>query len=337
MTQQRRLGTDGPAVSPIGYGAMVLLDGMYGTNDDANSAKVLAHVLDQDGPVLLDTADAYGANGENEQVLGLALAGRRDRAVVGTKWGIVYEPSATANKVTATYANSITVDARPERAGAAIDASLRRLGIDAVDLWYLHFPDPGVPVVETVAAMAEQVTAGKAAHLGLCNVTGEQLRAAHAVHPIAAVQVEWSLWTRDVEADLIPVARELGVGIVPWGPLGTGFLAGSADTIGAGDFRNNAPRFAQDNLTANRDRFAPLAAFAERKGISRAQLALAWLLAQGEDVVPIPGTTKPHHIDDNLGAAHVSLSAAELAELDGLAPKGLASGPSLLDFESAAH
>ncbi len=327
----RTLGTAGLDVSAIGYGAMVLVHGMYGANDDERSVATLRHAIDA-GATFIDTSDAYGADGHNERLIGRAIAGRRDEVQIATKWGIVFEPGPTANRVRATYDNEILVDARPERARSAAEASLRRLGVDAIDLWYVHFPDPGVPIEETVGAMAELVAEGKVRHLGLSNASAEQVLAAHQVHPIAAVQAEYSLWTRDPERELLPVLRELGIGLVPWSPLGSGFLAGSADRIGeaGADFRTNAPRFKPDNLARNRDRFAPLRGLAAELGITPAQLALAWLLARGEDVVPIPGTRTPAHVDENLAAAGVRLDPGVLARIEELAPAGAAAGASLL-------
>jgi aryl-alcohol dehydrogenase-like predicted oxidoreductase len=321
----RTLGT--LPVSAIGYGAMVLVHGMYGENDDARSLATLRHAIDA-GATFLDTSDAYGG-GHNERLVGQAVAGRRGDVQIATKWGIVPEGG---RRVQATYDNEIRVDARPERARPAAEASLRRLGVDAIDLWYIHFPDPGVPIEETVGAMAELVAEGKVRHLGLSNVTAEQVLAAHQVHPVTAVQAEYNLWTRDPERELLPVLRELGVGFVPWSPLGAGFFAGSADAIGAPgeDFRTNAPRFRPEHLARNRDRYAPLRALAAELDITPAQLALAWLLAQGEDIVPIPGTRTPAHLDENLAAADVRLDAQTLKRIDELAPAGAASGASLL-------
>ncbi len=325
--QRRTLG-GALDVSAIGYGAMVLVHGMYGANDDERSVGTLRHAIDA-GATFLDSSDAYGPDGHNERLIGQAIAGRRDEVQVATKWGITFTPGAPANRVEANYDNEIWMDARPERARAAAEASLRHLGVEAIDLWYPHFPDPGVPIEETVGAMAELVAEGKVRHLGLSNVTPEQVRAAHATHPIAAVQTEYSLWNRAPERELLPLLRELGIGLVAWGPLGTGFLAGSADEIGE-DFRVNVPRFKPDALATNRERFAPLRAFAAEQAIAPAQLALAWLLHQGDDVVPIPGTRTPAHLDENVAAAQVALGADELAEIERLAPDGLAAGPALL-------
>jgi len=327
----RTLGTNGLTTSAIGYGAMVLVHGMYGANDDERSLRTLQHAIDA-GATFIDTADAYGPEGHNERLVARAIAGRHDEVQVATKWGIVPEPDEHAHRVDASYDNAIWIDARPERARAAAEDSLRRLGVDAIDLWYLHFPDPGVPIDETVGAMAGLVTAGKVRHLGLSNATPDQVVAAHGVHPLAAVQAEYSFWTRDPERELLPVLRELGIGFVPWSPLGSGFFAGSADRIGAPgeDFRNNAPRFKRANLAVNRDRYAPLRGLAAELGITPAQLALAWLLHQGEDVVPIPGTRSPGHLDENLAAVGVELDPATLARIDELARPGAAAGASLL-------
>jgi aryl-alcohol dehydrogenase-like predicted oxidoreductase len=331
MLTNRTLGTGGLTVPAIGYGAMVLVHGMYGDNDDERSVRTLQHAI-ASGATFIDTSDAYGADGHNEQLVGRAVAGRGDEVQIATKWGIVPGRADTAHRVTASYDNEIWVDARPERARPAAEASLRRLGIDAIDLWYVHFPDPGVPIEETVGAMAELVAEGKVRHLGLSNATADQAIAAHRVHPLAAVQAEYSLWTRDPERELLPVLRELGTGLVAWSPLGSGFFAGSADAIGAPgeDFRTNAPRFRPQNLAANRDRFAPLRELAAERGITPAQLALAWLLSRGDDVVPIPGTRTPAHLDENLAAARVQLDEEALARIEEIAPAGAAAGASLL-------
>jgi aryl-alcohol dehydrogenase-like predicted oxidoreductase len=330
MGAMKTRNLNGLTTSAIGYGAMVLENGMYGPADDERSLATLRHAIDA-GATFLDTADAYGG-GHNEQLVARAIAGRRDELQIATKWGIVAPGARGARPLAHHHEQEIWIDARPERAAEALDASLRRLGVDAVDLWYLHFPDPGVPVDESVGAMAELVAAGKVRHLGLSNVTAEDVIAAHQVHPIAAVQSEYSLWTRDPEAELLPTLRELGIGFVCWSPLGAGFLAGSADRIGAAgaDFRANHPRFAPQNLAANRDRYAPLRGLASELGITPAQLALAWLLHQADDVVPIPGTRTAVHVDENLAAADVDLDADTLARIDELAPAGAAAGASLL-------
>jgi aryl-alcohol dehydrogenase-like predicted oxidoreductase len=324
---RRRLGTGGPGVSAIGYGAMGLI-GLYGDVDRQQGVRVLRQALDR-GITFVDTADAYGHDGANERLVGSALKGRRDEAVVATKFGIVAPGSRHAHRVDASYRNEIWIDGRPERVRAAAHGSLARLGVDAIDLYYLHFPDPGVPIEETVGAMAELVHEGTVRHLGLSNVTGDQLRRAAGVHPIVAVQAEYSLWTRNVEDDLLPVARQLGVGLVAWGPLGNGFLAG-VRRIGEDDFRWNAPRFQPDNLRRNLDRFAPLGSLADGIGVTPAQLALAWLLHRGDDIVPIPGTRSGQHLDSNVEAADIRLSREVLDRIEELAPAGLAAGEALL-------
>jgi aryl-alcohol dehydrogenase-like predicted oxidoreductase len=331
MMKTRALGPDRLEVSAIGYGAMVLVHGMYGANDDQRSIRTIQHAIDA-GARLIDTADGYGLDGHNERLIGEAVARRRGEVQIATKWGIVTERSEHAHRVAASYANEIWVDARPVRARAAAEASLRRLGVEAIDLWYLHFPDPGVPIEESVGAMAELVSAGLVRHLGVSNASPEQLLAASQVHPITAVQTEYSLWTRDPERELLHVLRELGTGLVAWSPLGSGFFAGSADAIGrpGEDFRHNAPRFRPDNLAANRDRYAPLRQIAATLEITPAQLALAWLLHQGEDIVPIPGTRTPEHLDENLAAAEIELSDDVLAQIDHVAPPGAAAGAALL-------
>jgi aryl-alcohol dehydrogenase-like predicted oxidoreductase len=307
---------------------MVLI-GLYGGVDEQQGIDVIDHALDA-GVTMIDTSDMYGVDGSNERLLGSAIAGRRDDVVVATKWGIV-EPSHDAHRFTSYSGdNEIWIDGRPERARPAAERSLRRLGIDAIDLWYLHFPDPGRPIEETVGAMGELVDAGDVRHLGVSNVTADQLRRAHAVHPIAAVQVEYSLWTRGVEAELLPTARELGIGIVAWGPLGNGFLAQPITALDEGDFRHNTPRFQGQNLRRNVDRFAPLRELAAELGVTPAQLALAWLLHQGDDVVPIPGTRSREHLDSNLAAAGIELDAATLERIDRIAPPDLAEGAALV-------
>jgi aryl-alcohol dehydrogenase-like predicted oxidoreductase len=315
-------------VSALGYGAMVLI-GLYGEVDEEKAERALTHALDR-GVTMIDTADAYGIDGSNERVVGRAVAGRREGVAVATKWGIV-SLSPNAYRFSAYRGdNEVWIDARPERARPAAEASLRRLGVEAIDLWYLHFPDPGRRIEETVGAMAELVEAGDVKHLGLSNVSADELRRAHAVHPISALQVEYSLWTRGVERELLPTARELGVGVVAWSPLGSGFLTGNVRELGDGDFRHNVPRFQGENLRRNIDRFAPLRALAGELTITPAQLALAWLLHQGDDVVPIPGSRSPAHIDENLEAAEIRLSHETLERIDELIPAGVAAGEPLL-------
>lgn len=325
--QHRNLGNNGPLVSAIGYGAMVLVHGMYGKVEDTQSVKTIHHAIDS-GINFIDTADAYG-NGHNEQLVGQAIKDRRDKVVLATKFGIVFDPEETSTPLTTNW-NVLPINGRPEYVRKAIDGSLSRLGVDYVDLWYAHFPDPSTPIEDTVAAMAESVQAGKVKYLGLSNVTAEQLRRANAVHPITAVQYEYSLWSRDVETDLLPTIRELGVGFVPWAPLGSGFLTGTVKSVEKDDFRNFNPRYQGENLQANQDRFSPIREMAEELNVTPAQLALAWLLHQDKHIVPIPGSRNPVHIDSNATAADISLTPEQLNKLDSLAPRGFATGKSLL-------
>jgi aryl-alcohol dehydrogenase-like predicted oxidoreductase len=307
----------------------MVLEGYYGGVDEAQAVRTIQHALDA-GLTFLDTADAYGG-GHNEGLVGRAIAGRRRQAIVATKFGIVFDPQVTGTALPTGWGFSLTINGRPEYARRALDGSLQRLGVETIDLWYLHYPDPGVPVEETVGAMAEAVRAGKVRCLGLSNVTADQVRRAHPVHPISAVQNEYSLWRREDEERLFPTLRELGVGYVPWSPLGGGFLTGAVGRLEANDFRHNNPRYQGENLATNRDRFAPLVALAQEMGITPAQLALAWVLHQGRDIVPIPGTRKPERIDENLGAVRLRLSSEQLARVSRLAPAGLAQGRTLLD------
>jgi aryl-alcohol dehydrogenase-like predicted oxidoreductase len=313
-------------VSALGFGAWALT-GTYGEVSDAQAIAVINRALDL-GVTMVDTADAYGRDGHNEKLVGRAIAGRRHEVVVATKWGIA--PGEHASLFEHNFANDIWIDARAERARPVAEESLCRLGIDAIDLWYLHFPDPGRPIEETVGAMAELVSAGLVRHLGLSNVTPEQLRRAHAVHPIAAVQNEYSLWTRLPEHELLVVARQLGIGFVAWGPLGLGFLAGDVELTGELDVRRHGPRFQPESLRSNVDRFAPFRRLAAELGITPAQLALAWLLHQGDDVVPIPGTRSLQHLDANIAALEIELDPATLERIDELAPPDLAHGEALI-------
>ena len=279
--------------------------------DDGASRAVLQRALDL-GVTLIDTADVYGPF-TNEELVGSALAGRRDEAFLATKCGLVAGP------------DGIGRDGRPEHVRAALDASLRRLGTDRVDLWQLHRVDPEVPVAETWGAMAEQVAAGKARHLGMSEVGVAELDAAHAVHPVATVQSELSLWTRDPLAEVLPWCQAHGAGFLPFSPLGRGFLTGTvtAGSFDANDFRAKNPRFTDEAMAGNAALVAAVAVVADRLGASAAQVALAWVLAQGEQVVPIPGTKKQRWLEQNAAAADLVLAPADLAELDALpAPVG---------------
>ena len=326
MIGKREVGKGGPLVGALGYGAMVL-EGYYGASDDDEAIRTIYRALDA-GMTMIDSADAYG-NGHNEGLVGRAVRGRRD-AFVASKFGIVFEATETGTDLPTGWGFSLKINGRPDYANRAIDASLRRLGVEAIDLWYLHYPDPATPIEETVGAMAAAVHAGKARLIGLSNVTAEQLRRAHAVHPIAAVQYEYSLWRREAETELLPTLRELGIALVPWSPLGAGFLTGTVDTLGANDFRHYNPRFAGPNLATNTDRYAPVMQIARELSVTPAQLALAWLLHQGEDVIPIPGTRKAQRVDENAQASTIRLDAQQLRRIDALARPGLAEGQTLV-------
>ncbi|MFF8787248.1 aldo/keto reductase [Streptomyces sp. NPDC015125] len=309
----RRLGE--LVVSAQGLGCMGMSHG-YGASDDAQSIATINRALDL-GVSLLDTSDFYGA-GHNEELIGRAIAGRRDEAVLATKFGFANrlgEP--TAIRGDAAYVRE------------ACEASLRRLGVEHLDLYYQHRVDPDVPIEETVGAMAELVAAGKVRHLGLSEASAATLRRAHAVHPIAALQSEWSLWTRDLEQEIAPVCRELGIGLVPFSPLGRGFLTGrytSVKGLPESDLRRSQPRFADGNLEQNLAIVEQLDALAAQKGVSAGQLALAWVQHRGDDVVPIPGTRREKYLEENLGALAIELTAEELAAIDAAAPAARIAG-----------
>ncbi|KPJ78854.1 MAG: aldo/keto reductase [Deltaproteobacteria bacterium SG8_13] len=327
MLPKRRLGKAGPQVGCIGYGAMVL-EGYYGPSDDDQSVETIRSALDA-GMNMLDSADAYG-NGHNEELIGRAIANRREHAFVCTKFGIVFDESEPATEVPTGWGFSLHINGKPAYVRKALDASLRRLHTDVIDLWYAHYPDPSTPIEDTVDAMAEGVAAGKVRYLGLSNVTADQVRRAHSVHPVAAVQYEYSLWRREIETTLLPTLNELGIALVPWSPLGGGFLTGTVTQLEKDDFRQNNPKYAGEGLTANLDRFAPLLDLARQLGATPSQLALAWLLHQGEAIVPIPGTRRPERIDENAKAADLALDSDTLIQIDRLAPVGLAEGATLL-------
>jgi aryl-alcohol dehydrogenase-like predicted oxidoreductase len=298
------------------------LTGCYGAVGEAQSIGAIRHALDA-GINFIDTADAY-AGGQNEEVVGRALAGRRREVLLATKFGVVFEDGVSGTPLTVNESIHLRINGTAQYVRQAIDRSLQRLDTDVVDLWYAHYLDPATPVEVTVGAMAEQVAKGKVRWLGLSNVTAEQLRRANGIHPITAVQGEYSLFNRQAEAGLLAAARELGAGFVAWAPLGRGFLSGSVSRVGADDFRSNLQPFQAGRLAANNARFAPVWALAAEIGITPAQLALAWLLHRGESIVPIPGTRHPRHIEQNASAAEFRLDDALLAQLDRLAPAGLA-------------
>ncbi|WP_043623923.1 aldo/keto reductase [Nonomuraea candida] len=316
-------------VPAIGFGAMVLSPGMYGEVDDTRAETALKAALDAGG-THVDTSDAYGADGHNERLVGRAVKGRRDEVVIATKFGLAIPEGEPSRSQPVGYAyGELRVNAEPRLVRGYAERSLRNLDIDVIDLYYAHYPDPGVPIEDTVGAMAELVRDGLIRHIGLSNVTAAQLRAAHAVHPVTAVQNEWSMW-RPVDAGLLAAARELGVGLVAWSPLGNGFLTGTVQALGEDDFRRNAPRFSAENLAGNNDRYAPIRALAGQLGITPAQLALAWLLHQDEHVVTIPGSRTPAHIEENLAAADLTLHPDTLARLDAALATFEVSGGTLL-------
>lgn len=325
----RQLG--GLAVPAIGFGAMVLSPGMYGSVDDAQAVAALRHVIDRGGG-FVDTSDAYGPDFHNERLVGRALRGRRHEVVVATKFGFRYPAGAQPHAVQVGYASrGVLVNAEPRFVRQYALGSLERLGIDRIDLWYPHFPDPEVPIEDTVGAMAELVAEGLVAHIGLSNVSADQLQRAVAIHPVAAVQTEWSLW-RPIDAALAAVAAEHDVGIVAWSPLGGGFLTGAVDQLADDDFRRHFDRFTPENLASNVERYAPFRSLASTLHLSPGQLALAWLLHQQPSVVPIPGSRSPGHIDENLAATLVTLTAEDLAAIDQARHAFAPAGRSLLDI-----
>jgi len=328
MIPQRSLGKEALKVGAIGYGAMVL-EGWYGAVDEAAAVNTIRHALDT-GVNFIDTADAYG-NGHNEELVGRAIKGRRQDCVIATKFGIVFEPGIPGTEWPTNFGFSLFINGKPDYVRKCLDNSLRRLGVETIDLWYLHWPDRSLPIEETVSAMAEGVKAGKVRHLGLSNVTADETRRANLVHPITAVQYEYSLWRRELESSLLPVLRELGIGLVPWAPLGSGFLSGKVPELSKDDWRNKNPRYVGDNLKANQDRFAPFMSLAKELGLTPAQLALAWLLHQGENVVPIPGSRRKERVSENAAAASVKLSADVLRRMEQILPAGSAAGASLID------
>ncbi len=303
------------AVPAIGFGAMVLSPGMYGEVDEDRAQRALSAALDA-GATLVDTSDGYGPDGHNERLVGRSVRDRRDEVVLATKFGFRIPEGAPAHRFPVGYAyGELAVNADPRHVRAYAEQSLRELGTDRIDLYYPHFPDPEVPLADTVGAVADLVQAGLVRHLGLSNVTAAQVREAHAVHPVAAVQTEWSMW-RPVDPELLATTRELGIGIVAWSPLGGGFLTGTVTALADGDFRHNAPRFAGDALARNNDRYAPVRALAGELGVAPGQLALAWLLAQDPHVVPIPGSRTPAHVVENVEAARTTLDADTLRRVD---------------------
>jgi aryl-alcohol dehydrogenase-like predicted oxidoreductase len=304
-------------VSAIGLGCMGMSE-FYGPSDEDQSLAAINRALDL-GVTFLDTSDMYGS-GHNEQLVGRAIAGRRDEVQLATKFAIRRESGERR------------IDNSPGWIREACEGSLRRLGVERIDLYYMHRRNPEVPIEESVGAMAELVAEGKVAHLGLSEVNAETLRAANAVHPIAALQSEWSLFTRELEQDIVPTARELGVGIVPYSPLGRGELTGSVDMSADDDFRRSSPRFQQGNRERNLELVERAQGIAAEVGCTPAQLALAWLLHQGDDVAPIPGTRRPRRVEENAAAADVELTDEQLRALEAAFPPGATAGDRYADM-----
>ncbi|MEK6409505.1 MAG: aldo/keto reductase [Acidobacteriota bacterium] len=315
--KKRKLGTQGLVVSEQGLGCMGMSE-FYGATDEAESLDALHRAVEL-GIDFFDTSDMYGPY-KNEELLGKAFGSRRDEVIIATKFGIQRDPASPTGR---------SINGRPEYVREACDGSLKRLGVELIDLYYQHRVDTNVPIEDTVGAMADLVQAGKVRYLGLSEAGPQTIRRAHAVHPISALQTEYSLWSRDPEDEILATVRELGIGFVAYSPLGRGFLTGqikSIDDLAADDYRRYSPRFQEENFSKNLELVTRVTELARERGATPGQLALAWVLAQGEDIVPIPGTKRRSYLEENAAASQVELNAEDLARLDELAPKGVAAG-----------